>query len=67
MPMCLLQTFLQIQHAYALEYDKPWIIEHYIQILNMLVFSRWLPVYCTPPFFYKILEKEIFFLQIPNM
>ena len=39
MPMCLLCTLLQIQHAYALEYDKPWLIQHYIQIFNMLVFS----------------------------
>ena len=39
MPMCLLCTLLRIQHAYALEYDKPWPIQHYIQISNMLVFS----------------------------
>ena len=42
MPMCLLETLLQIHHAYALKYDKPWLIEHYIQIFNMLVFSHWL-------------------------
>ena len=39
MPMCLLHTLLWIQHAYALEYDKPWLIQHYIEIFNMLVFS----------------------------
>ena len=38
-PMCLLCTLLRIQHACALEYDKPWLIQHYIQIFNMLVFS----------------------------
>ena len=40
MPICLLRTLLRIQHAYALEYDKPWLIQHYIQIFNMLMFSR---------------------------
>ena len=40
MPMCLLRTLLRIQHAYALEYDKPWLIQHYIQIFNVLVFSH---------------------------
>ena len=40
MPMCLLRILLRIQHAYALEYDKPWLIQHYIQIFNMLVFSH---------------------------
>ena len=39
MHMCLLQTLLCIQHAYALEYDKPWLIEHCIQIFNILMFS----------------------------
>ena len=39
MPMCLLCTLLQLQHARALEYDQPWLIQHYIQIFNMLVFS----------------------------
>ena len=39
MPMCLLRTLLQIQHAYGLEYDKPWLIQHYIQIFNMIIFS----------------------------
>ena len=39
MPMCFLRI-LRIQHAYALEYDKPWLIQHYIQIFNVLVFSH---------------------------
>ena len=38
--MCLLHSLLRIQHAYSLEYDKPWLIKHYIQIFNVLVFSR---------------------------
>ena len=42
MPMCLLCTLLRIQHAYSLEYDIPWLIQHYIQIFNMLMFSHWL-------------------------
>ena len=36
----LLCTLLWIQHSYALEYDKPCLIQHYIQIFNVLVFSR---------------------------
>ena len=59
MPMCLLRTLLWIQHAYALEYDKPWLIEHYIQIFNMLVFSRWLQY--AAHHFYEILETDIVF------
>ena len=39
MHMCMLRTLLRIQHACALEYDKPWLIQHYIKIFNMLVFS----------------------------
>ena len=39
LPMCLLCTLLQIQHACALEYDKPWQIQHYIHIFNMLMFN----------------------------
>ena len=50
MPMCLLWTLLQIQHAYALEYDKPWLIEHYIKNLNMLMFIHWLQYVVHPHF-----------------
>ena len=66
MPMCLVQNFLRIQHAYVMEYDKPWLIEHYIEILNMLVFSRWYNMLHTS-IFYEILETYMFFLHIPNM
>ena len=64
--MCLLLTLLRIQHAYALEYDKPWLIEHYIQIFNMLVFSHWLQ-YAPPLHFHEILETYKVFLRITNM
>ena len=40
MPVCLFLTLLQVHHVYALKYDKPWLIEHYIQIFHMLVFSH---------------------------
>ena len=60
MPMCLLRTLLKIQHAYALEYDKPWLIQHYIQIFNMLVFSR-LFDYTAHLHFYEILEIDMVF------
>ena len=59
MPMCLLRTLLHIQHAYALEYDKPWLIQHYIQIYNMLMF-RFIWLCCTPPFFMRF-SKHIWF------
>ena len=60
MPMFLLQTLLRIHHAYALEYDKPWLIEHYIQIFNMPMFSRWLQ-YVAHLHFYEILETNMVF------
>ena len=61
MPMCLLRTLLQIQDVYALEYDKPWLIQHYIQIFNMLMFSRWLHYATHLHKFYEILETDMVF------
>ena len=60
MPMCLLRTLLQIQHSYALDYDKPSLIQHYIQISNMLVFSG-SSDYAAPSIFYEILETDMVF------
>ena len=60
MPTCLLCTLLRIQHAYALEYDKPWLIQNYIQISNMLVFSG-LYDYAAHLHFYEILETDMVF------
>ena len=61
MPMCLHQTSLQIQHAYALEYDKPRLIQHYIQIFNMLVFICWLHYATDLHKFYESLETIMVF------
>ena len=60
MPMCLLFPLLRIQHACALEYDKPWQIQHYIQIFNMLMFSS-LSDYVAHLHFYEILETDMVF------
>ena len=64
MSMCPPRTLFRIHHAYALEYDKPWLIEHYIQIFNM---RSWLYSIVHASIFYEILETYMFFLQIPNM
>ena len=60
MPMCLLCTLLRIQHACALEYDKPWQIQHYIHIFNMLVLSG-SSVMLYTSIFYDILETNMVF------
>ena len=59
MPMCLLCTLLRIQHACALEYDKPWLIQHYIQIFNMLVFRGSSDYAVHTSIFYEILETDM--------
>ena len=61
MPMCLHCTFLWIQHAYALEYDKPWQIQRYIHIFNMLVFSGSSDYAACTSIFYEILETDMVF------
>ena len=58
MPMCLLYTLLQIQLAFALQYEKPWLIQHYIQIFNMLVFSG-SSDFVAHLHFYEILEIDM--------
>ena len=61
MPMFLLDTFLRIQHAYALEYDKPWKIQHYIQIFNMLVFSCSSDYAAHLHFLWDFINRYVFF------
>ena len=61
MPMCLLCTLLRIQHAYALEYDKPWLIQHYIQTSNMLVFSGSFYYAAHLHFLWDFINRYVFF------
>ena len=63
MPMGLIQTLLWIHHAYALENPKPWIIEHWIQIFNMLVFSHWLHYVAHLHFLWMFRNRYGFFYR----
>ena len=63
MPMCLLQTLLRIHHVYALEYDKPWLIEHYIQICSCLAIGYSM---LHISIFYEILETDMVFFADSN-
>ena len=61
MPMCLFRTLLRIKHAYALEYDKPWLIQHYISkfsICSCLVVGYSM---MHTSIFYEILETYMVF------
>ena len=60
MPMCLLCTLLRIQHACALEYDKPWQIQH-ISIFSICSCLAVRLIMLHTSIFYEILETYMVF------